>query len=216
MAYATNDLISICRTSTAELDPDSNAVSANLLDADDASLTNLPVFGALGITSRPCASDNSNSCESVVFDNQCIIAQRDTRCTKVYSSLKEGDTAIYSTDSAGTAKIILQGEDKSIKFVVGDTTFTLDEKNKSIQIANSENTFLLNATTIKLQGAAGIIQLDAAGITIGTPAANIAIAPTGITLTGAKISLGSAAAAQPAIIGVAAPGAPSTMVFTTA
>ncbi|MEE8425904.1 MAG: hypothetical protein V3S15_01375 [Woeseiaceae bacterium] len=178
-------------------------------DSDVEHFGELPVYGALGVSSMPWPKTQGGWCESLVardvdgYDG-VVIGARDRRSAVIYGALEQGDTAIHTTGPEQSAQVLLKEKGRSASIVARQAdgkqiVLTLDADNKRLQILGMGNA----------------IQLTEDGITLDAKSGGITIANGTIQLRGGVV-FGSGVGALPMLqppAGVPIPGIFVSLVF---
>lgn len=122
-------MISIVDIGASDVSEGAMTVQAGNSDDDEfQSFEATPVFGQLGIASRPYPAD-ANACQALLAETPAsaqVIAMRDTRNAEVLATLEPGDSVVFSTGPA-LIRIYLRenGEvqvTNTTKHIVGDAS----------------------------------------------------------------------------------------------
>ncbi|WP_437767188.1 hypothetical protein WMF27_20490 [Sorangium sp. So ce281] len=126
----------------------------------------------VGFASRPAkAEPGKRACQGITLNQGCndlCIASRDTRGTKNYGTLKEGETCVYAggPNNTGTGRILLKDDGST------STIMILTQRGNgaagepiSIQVS-SEGNVIITA------GSKGTITIDGSGVSLGTSASD--------------------------------------------
>ena len=99
-----DDLLAFVRVETSALAPDAHAVLLNLracaagdADAGAESSADEPVWGALGVLSRPRAPDDDGAAEAIVARGEAtlpVLAMRDVRLARARGNVNEGTVTV--------------------------------------------------------------------------------------------------------------------------
>lgn len=123
-------MIEIVKIGASELSDVTNvlmvqAKGATYDDLEGEDYADLPVFGALGITSRPYPADENEYAEALVdrdYLDGVVIGMRDTRAASIVGLLDPGDSALHSTDAGLNSRILCKGETKTIAAMSRDSS----------------------------------------------------------------------------------------------
>ncbi|WP_437489479.1 hypothetical protein WME75_10790 [Sorangium sp. So ce1014] len=154
----------------------------------------------VGFASRPAkAEPGKRACQGITLNQGCndlCIASRDTRGTKIYGSLKEGEACVYAggPSNTGTGRILLKDD---------GTTSTITALTQQGNEASGEPILLQLSSEGKVvitAGARGAVTIDANGIKLASAAdvqvgasGNVAIIGAAMALNAGAISLGASA-----------------------
>jgi hypothetical protein len=188
----------------------------------DVENENTEMWSHVGFASRPSKpKPESRDCAQgyvIQNDNHDIcIASRDLRGTELLSSLKEGDTALYSggPDGEGQAKILLQKGSEITLYTTTDGT----SGGKACMIR-------LTGEEIMISNTFGGITINSNGVRIfsvssGAVGGQVGINGTKVTVTGTKCDLacgnvGLGAAPVLSVVSTASPGSAGPLVLPAA
>jgi hypothetical protein len=153
----------------------------------------LPVYQALGVTSRPFPADDDGRATGVVLRGAgnelgVLFGGRDTRCSGIYGALKDGDSCLHATGPGAVAQVQV----KHNKQVV---LFTKDQDDEGmILVLDGKN------NKLQLSYAGAVLEIDkAAGhtlLTSPTGGASIQLLGDDVVINGGNIFLGDPNAAK--------------------
>lgn len=204
-----SDIINI---GSSKLDADTNvllvqAKSAQMGDdADDApGFDDAPVFGQLGVTSRPYHRTEEGNVQGVIDTslpgtNGAVTSMRDARAAaaKVVEELGEGETALHSTGPGFDARVFCK--EQMVAAMVGDdVALVIDRKNKQVTLTAFGHHF-------EVSEANGIVMAEEGGATFQMKG--------GMVIITGQVVLGGRTPLAPVHMGpTAGPGAPAPGVF---
>lgn len=127
--YSINDVLEIVDVGSSDLDANSSALTIQLKgpklsedETDAESLETAPVFGALGLVSRPYpADDTGNAQAAFIRGANVIVGMRDTRSASVVGKLSPGDVCVHSTGPKHTSRIFLKEETRQTVLMADDS-----------------------------------------------------------------------------------------------
>lgn len=113
----------IAKVGASERDPNTGLPLAQVVSdiTNDifASVDNVPIYQALGVTASPYPADVDDHCEAFVVEDvagldYAVIGFRDPRAATIYGAIRPGDTVLHSTGPNLAAQVLLKEEEKQV------------------------------------------------------------------------------------------------------